>query len=85
MFNVDDFINDLNESITKMEAEELNINITGDEETDREIIQNPQQANYFCKLVSDLKAERDKVKHISTDFYSGYIFLAKKLFKNVEI
>ena len=45
MFNVDDFINDLNESITKMEAEELNINITGDEETDREIIQNPQQAN----------------------------------------
>ena len=55
MFNVDDFINDLNESITKMEAEELNINITGDEETDREIIQNPQQANYFCKLVSDLK------------------------------
>ena len=31
------------------------------------------------------KAERDKVKHISTDFYSGYIFLAKKLFKNVEI
>ena len=64
MFNVDDFINDLNESITKMEAEELNINITGDEETDREIIQNPQQANYFCKLISDLKAERDKVNEL---------------------
>ena len=31
------------------------------------------------------KNERDKVKHISTDFYSGYIFLAKKLFKNAEI
>ena len=31
------------------------------------------------------KAERDKVKHISIDFYSGYIFLAKKLFKNAEI
>ena len=31
------------------------------------------------------KKERDKVKHISTDFYSGYIFLAKKLFKNAKI
>ena len=31
------------------------------------------------------KNERDKVKHISIDFYSGYIFLAKKLFKNAEI
>ena len=26
------------------------------------------------------KYERDKVEFISTDFYSGYIFLAKKLF-----
>ena len=31
------------------------------------------------------KTERDKVKHISIDFYSGYIFLAKKLFKNAKI
>ncbi len=31
------------------------------------------------------KTERDKVKHISTDFYSGYIFLAKKLFRNANI
>lgn len=31
------------------------------------------------------KNERDKVKHISIDFYSGYIFLAKKLFKNAKI
>ena len=29
--------------------------------------------------------ERNKVKLISTDFYSGYIFLAKKLFKNADI
>lgn len=29
--------------------------------------------------------ERDTVKHISIDFYSGYIHLAKKLFKNAEI
>ena len=38
--------------------------------------------NYFRRYP---KTERDKVKHISTDFYSGYIFLAKKLFKNAEI
>ena len=31
------------------------------------------------------KRERDKVKHISIDFYSGYIFLAKKLFRNADI
>ncbi len=31
------------------------------------------------------KKERDKVKHISIDFYSGYIFLANKLFKNADI
>ena len=29
--------------------------------------------------------ERNKVKYISMDFYPGYIFLAKKLFKNAEI
>ena len=31
------------------------------------------------------KKECDKVKHISMDFYSGYIFLAKRLFKNATI
>ena len=31
------------------------------------------------------KQERNKVKHISIDFYSGYIHLAKKLFKNADI
>ena len=31
------------------------------------------------------KRQRDKVKLISTDFYSGYIYLAKKLFKNADI
>jgi transposase len=31
------------------------------------------------------KSQRDKVEYISTDFYSGYIALAKKLFKNAKI
>lgn len=31
------------------------------------------------------KQERNKVKHISVDFYSGYIHLAKQLFKNADI
>ena len=31
------------------------------------------------------RKERNKVKLISTDFYSGYIHLAKKLFKNADI
>lgn len=31
------------------------------------------------------KKQRDKVRLISTDFYSGYIYLAKKLFKKADI
>ena len=31
------------------------------------------------------KQQRDKVKHISIDFYSGYIYLTKRLFKNADI
>ena len=31
------------------------------------------------------KNERDKVRLISTDFYTGYIHLAEKLFKNADI
>ena len=31
------------------------------------------------------RSERNKVKHISIDFYSGYTFLAKKLFRNAKI
>ena len=37
---------------------------------------------YFKRYSRD---ERNKVKHISIDFYSGYISLAKKLFRNAEI
>lgn len=64
MFNTEDFIKDLNECISKMEAEELNINVTGNEESDREMIQNPQQANYFCKVVNELREERAKTEEL---------------------
>ncbi len=64
MFNTEDFIKNLNESISKMEAEELNINVTGDEKSDREMIQNPQQANYFCKVVNELREERAKTEEL---------------------
>lgn len=64
MFNTEDFIKNLNESISKMEAEELNINVTGNEESDREMIQNPQQANYFCKVVNELREERAKTEEL---------------------
>ena len=64
MFNTEDFIKDLNESISKMEAEELNINVTGNEESDKEMIQNPQQANYFCKVVNELREERAKTEEL---------------------
>lgn len=61
------------------------------------IIMNNKSGNIFDILDSrksnDLekyfrrysKIERNKVKLISTDFYSGYIHLAKDLFKNADI
>ena len=64
MFNTEDFIKNLNESISKMEAEELNINVTGNEKSDREMIQNPQQANYFCKVINELREERAKTEEL---------------------
>ena len=37
---------------------------------------------YFCRYQ---KKDRDNVKFISTDFYSGYINLSERLFKNAKI
>lgn len=37
---------------------------------------------YFCRYQ---KKDRDYVKFISTDFYSGYINLSERLFKNAKI
>ena len=39
--------------------------------------------NKYFKRYS--RKEREKVEHISIDFYSGYIHLAKSLFKNAKI
>lgn len=64
MFNQDEFIKDLNEAISNMEAEELNVKITGIDEEDNELIKNPQQANYFCKLIKELQEERDRVDEL---------------------
>lgn len=61
------------------------------------IITNNESGNIFdikdSRKIYDLekyfkrysRKERDKVKHISIDFYSGYISLARKLFKNADI
>lgn len=49
-------------------------------------INNSRKSNDLEKYFKRFqKKDRDNVKHISTDFYSGYIFLAKKLFKNANI
>ena len=64
MLNENEFIKDLNEAIANMEAEELDVKMTGDEDTDRELIQNPQQADYFCKVIKELREERDKVNEL---------------------
>lgn len=49
-------------------------------------ILDSRKSNYLEKyFLRYPRAERNKVKHISIDFYSGYISLAKKMFKNANI
>lgn len=49
-------------------------------------IHNSRKSNDLEKYFKRFsRNERNKVKLISTDFYSGYIHLAKKLFRNADI
>lgn len=56
-FNMDNFLQELNDSINEEEQKALNIKFNQDAE-DSKFINNDSQANYFCKLVADLQTER---------------------------
>ena len=50
----DSFINDLENYLMEEEAKELELVVTGDIEQDAPIINSPQKANYFLKLVKSI-------------------------------
>lgn len=56
-FNEDDFLADLNQAIKEEEEKALNIDY---QEEDNELIKNQAQANYFCKVVAELREEKNK-------------------------
>ena len=56
-FNEDDFLADLNQAIKKEEEKALDIDY---QEEDNELIKNQDQANYFCKVVAELREEKNK-------------------------
>ncbi len=56
-FNEDDFLADLNQAIKEEEEKALDIDY---QEEDNELIKNQAQANYFCKVVAELREEKNK-------------------------
>lgn len=56
-FNMDNFLQELNDSINEEEQKALNISFNQDVEKSK-FINNDSQANYFCKLISDLQTEK---------------------------
>lgn len=51
MIDTNDFTKELEDFLLEEEAQELEITVTGDEEQDAPMINSPQKANYFLKLV----------------------------------
>ncbi|HHW68847.1 MAG TPA: transposase [Tenericutes bacterium] len=64
----------------------MNFNITSNDSGNIFDIQSSKKSldleKYFRRYP---KTERDKVKLISTDFYSGYIHIAEMLFKSDDV
>lgn len=56
-FNMDNFLQELNDSINEEEQKALNISFNQDSENSK-FINNDSQANYFCKLIANLQTEK---------------------------
>ena len=62
--NKDEFISFLENYLMEEEAKELEITITGDEEQDSPMIDSKDKANYFLKLMNNIKDEIDSINEI---------------------
>lgn len=57
----DDFLSLLEEYMMSEEAKELEITITGDSEQDGPIIDSQEKANYFLKLILNLRKDKEEI------------------------
>lgn len=64
MINLEDFLNDLKESVNDAQMEELGIELSQDIDNDRNAIQSQNQANFFIKLVKDLENDINVVNEL---------------------
>lgn len=62
--NQNDFVDFLETYLMEEEAKELEIKITGDEETDAPMINSKDKANYFLKLMMNIKTDIDQINTI---------------------
>lgn len=60
----DEFVDFLETYLMEEEAKELEITITGDEEHDAPMIDSRDKANYFLKLMMNLKSDIDQINAI---------------------
>lgn len=60
----DEFIDFLETYLMEEEAKELEIQITGDEEQDAPMIDSREKANYFLKLMMNIKSDIDQINSI---------------------
>lgn len=60
----DDFLSLLEEYMMSEEAKELEITITGDSEHDSPLIDSQEKANYFLKLISNLRKDKEEINTI---------------------
>ncbi|MGL5507702.1 MAG: host-nuclease inhibitor Gam family protein [Paraclostridium sp.] len=61
MLDMKDFLESLEEYKNAKDAEELQIKLTGDISNDRGVIDSPNKANYFLRILQDVKMDIDKV------------------------
>lgn len=73
MINNNDFLNDLNDFIKEQEKEVLNINLTGDEDADKGLIDSPAKANYFVKLVQEINKDIEDIENFTKSEIERYV------------
>lgn len=62
--NKNDFVDFLENYLMEEEAKELEVTITGDEEQDAPMIDSRDKANYFLKLMTNIKEDIDAINAI---------------------
>ena len=76
----DDFLSLLEEYMMSEEAKELEITITGDSEQDGPIIDSQEKANYFLKLILNLRKDKEEINTMLNTYKNIIDITAETLF-----